>query len=180
MKNFKNLTQSERCELFGCLIDTVEDWLEMKGITTANISNDEREDEDSAIIYGSDYDYLADRFSEILGIDRDVPEICEPQAEVLTAGVMREIIGDRNIPVLASLVEGKADSTYLNLIDRDDYFASKIWCEEDIATVLIENGYEDTEDNIQAVLGTGMLKVLNDCTDQDWQVITNAVEAAME
>lgn len=74
MKKNNNMTQSERCELFGVLIDTVEDWLEMKGITTENIPNDEREDEESAIIYGSDYDYLADRFSEILGIDRDVSE----------------------------------------------------------------------------------------------------------
>lgn len=68
------LSQQDRCELFGLLIDAVEDWLDEKGITADMIPNDEREDEDSAIIYGSDYDYLADRFSEILGIDRDVVE----------------------------------------------------------------------------------------------------------
>ena len=53
------------------LIDIVEDWLEEKGITPHDIPNEEREDEDAAIIYGSDYDYLADRFSEVIGIDRD-------------------------------------------------------------------------------------------------------------
>lgn len=75
MFNFTNLSQADRCELFGCLIDAVEDFLEEKGITPADITNDEREGVDGeAIIYGSDYDDLADRFSEVLGIERDVPE----------------------------------------------------------------------------------------------------------
>ncbi len=75
MFNFNNLSQADRCELFGCLIDAVEDFLEEKGITPADITNDEREGVDGeAIIYGSDYDDLADRFSEVLGIERDIPE----------------------------------------------------------------------------------------------------------
>ena len=78
MDNFKfdNMTQADRCELFGLLIDVVEDFLEEKGITPEDIPNDERDsDSDSdAIIYGSDYDDLANRFSEVLGIERDVPE----------------------------------------------------------------------------------------------------------
>ena len=73
---FDNMTQADRCELFGLLIDVVEDFLEEKGITPEDIPNDERDsDSDSdAIIYGSDYDDLANRFSEVLGIERDVPE----------------------------------------------------------------------------------------------------------
>lgn len=75
MFNFNNLSQADRCELFGCLIDAVEDFLEEKGITPADITNDEREGADGeAIIYGSDYDDLADRFSEVLGIERDASE----------------------------------------------------------------------------------------------------------
>lgn len=67
------LSQAERCELFGCLIDTVEDWLEEKGVTADIIPNDEREEEEDneVLIYGSDYDYLADQFSRIVGIERD-------------------------------------------------------------------------------------------------------------
>ena len=72
--DFDNMSQADRCELFGCLIDAVEDFLEEKGITPADIPNDEREDDSSAIIYGSDYDDLANRFSEVLGIERDAPE----------------------------------------------------------------------------------------------------------
>lgn len=71
LKNGAEMSQSERAELFGCLIDIVEDWLGEKGITTNDIPNTEREDsEDAAIIYGSDYDYLADQFAATLGISR--------------------------------------------------------------------------------------------------------------
>lgn len=76
MDNFKfdNMTQADRCELFGLLIDVVEDFLEEKGITPEDIPNIERDSDNDAIIYGSDYDDLATRFSEVLGIERDVPE----------------------------------------------------------------------------------------------------------
>lgn len=71
LKNGAEMSRSERAELFGCLVDIVEDWLGEKGITTNDIPNAEREDsEDAAIIYGSDYDYLADQFAATLGISR--------------------------------------------------------------------------------------------------------------
>lgn len=72
----EQMSQSERMELWGGLIDVVEDWLEEKGITTNDIPNEEREDvEDAAIIYGSDYDYLADQFAAVVGISRDCPDM---------------------------------------------------------------------------------------------------------
>lgn len=79
MLNKDYLTQADRCELFGQLIDVVEDWLEEKGITPEMIPNDEREegDETAAIIYGADYDDLADRFSTVLGISRDESQMEE-------------------------------------------------------------------------------------------------------
>ena len=78
----------EKIELLGNLIDVVEDWLESKGITPADIPNDDRndyinrEDYDSeeeyqeackelAIIFGNDYDELADGFAKALGINRN-------------------------------------------------------------------------------------------------------------
>lgn len=74
-----DMPQSDRVELWGRLIDVVEDWLDEKGITADNIPNDEREDvEDAAIIFGDDYDYLADRFSEVIGISRDCLEDEQP------------------------------------------------------------------------------------------------------
>lgn len=68
----EDMPQSDRMELWGRLIDVVEDWLAEKGITEEDIPNEEREGvEDAAIIFGDDYDYLADRFSEVIGISRD-------------------------------------------------------------------------------------------------------------
>ena len=74
-------TNADRCELLGCLIDTVEDFLEEKGVTADMIPNDERDEDKAAddgcnaLIYGSDYDDLSSRFSEILEINElDDPE----------------------------------------------------------------------------------------------------------
>lgn len=68
----EEMSQSDRMELWGRLIDVVEDWLAEKGITEEDIPNEEREGvEDAAIIFGDDYDYLADRFAEVIGISRD-------------------------------------------------------------------------------------------------------------
>ena len=81
MKINNNMSQVDRSELFGTLIDVVEDWLESKGITPKDIPNTERDEADAewldeygftgAIIYGSDYDELANKFAAVLGIDRD-------------------------------------------------------------------------------------------------------------
>lgn len=78
----KTMTNAERAELFGCLIDCVEDFLDEKGITIEDIPNEEREDNDAAIIYGSDYDDLADRFANVLGISR-YEEAAENESELL-------------------------------------------------------------------------------------------------
>ena len=68
----EEMSQSDRMELWGRLIDVVEDWLVEKGITEEDIPNEEREDvEDAAIIFCDDYDYFADRFAEVIGISRD-------------------------------------------------------------------------------------------------------------
>ena len=68
----EDMSQSDRMELWGCLIDVVEDWLSEKGISADDIPNDERKDtENAAIIFGDDYDYLADQFSKVIGISRD-------------------------------------------------------------------------------------------------------------
>ena len=54
----------EKFELIGQIIDLFEDFLEEKQI---NITNDEREDNESAaIIYGSDYFVLEDGIEETL------------------------------------------------------------------------------------------------------------------
>lgn len=69
----EKLTNAERAELFGYLIDVVEDFLAEKGITPEDFPNNDREgNDDESIIFGEDYDILADRFANVLGIERYV------------------------------------------------------------------------------------------------------------
>lgn len=66
------VADAEKPELIGQLINIFEDFLDDKGITTDDIPNPEREEEDdcSAIIYGTDYDVLADKIASVLGFER--------------------------------------------------------------------------------------------------------------
>lgn len=57
------------------------------------------------------------------------------------------------------------------------YIAWKVWSEEDIASRLVEKGYEPSESNITAVLNSGHCKNLSECTDSDWEIIDYAIYA---
>lgn len=61
-------------EFLGNLIDVVEDFLEKKGIGIPNEERDENDEDDQAIIYGSDYDDLSDAFQDVLENWRDKGE----------------------------------------------------------------------------------------------------------
>ena len=58
------LSNSDRMEMLGCIIDVFEDFLEERGIV---IENEEKDGDDSeAIIYGSDYDLLTSGIEAVL------------------------------------------------------------------------------------------------------------------
>ena len=58
------INNEDTSEFLGRIIDIFEDFLEEKGI---NIDNSEKEeDDDAAIIYGSDYGILQDRLTDLL------------------------------------------------------------------------------------------------------------------
>ena len=65
-----------------------------------------------------------------------------------------------------------------DILFRDDYIATTLWSEEDIRGRLMEKGYRGTQDEVDAVLNTGYLKNLGDCTDGDWQMIDDAIDQA--
>ena len=68
-------TQAERAELFGSLVNVVENWLEEKGVPVDAIPNNDRKlGESNAYVYGEDYDILCDGFSSVLGISRYADE----------------------------------------------------------------------------------------------------------
>ena len=57
------LTNSDKMELLGCIVDIFEDFLESHNV---NIDNDEREGDNPAIIYGTHYDEIADKVEKVL------------------------------------------------------------------------------------------------------------------
>lgn len=61
---------------------------------------------------------------------------------------------------------------------RGDYIAMKLWTEEDVQRQLWVNGYKGTQDEIDAVVNTGELDLLYDCTDYDWGCIDYAINTA--
>lgn len=70
------LTENTLAEFNGQLVDTLEDYLESKGVTNEMLPNAEREeDDDAAIIYGWHYDMVSDNIEHELRvhdlIDRD-------------------------------------------------------------------------------------------------------------
>ncbi len=60
LKAFPPVPDNERCEFVGQIIDIFEDFLEEKGITISNPEKDEDDEENAAIIYGSDYGIIQD------------------------------------------------------------------------------------------------------------------------
>lgn len=59
------ITQEEEAEFIGQVVDVFEDFLESKGISIENKERDDNE-EIAAIIYGADYDAIADGISSIV------------------------------------------------------------------------------------------------------------------
>jgi hypothetical protein len=61
----KLMTNSERLETLGCIIELFEDFLDEKGIVIPNDEKDESPDSASNI-YGTDYGTLSDRLEHLL------------------------------------------------------------------------------------------------------------------
>lgn len=103
----------------------------------------------------------------------------DAEPEILTFGLLKELMGDRNIPALKALVFGRDDSESIyRLEDMDKYFAHTLWSTADIELCLAEDGYAPSVENVDTVLSSGYLKYLGDCTDADWYAIHEAISFA--
>lgn len=94
----------------------------------------------------------------------------------LTVGLLRGLAAGKNIPALETFLDGRPDEQFLDLLNRDDYIATVLWSKEDIEAALEEKGYPVTKGNVNAVINSGMLKALGDCTDGDWEIIYQAID----
>lgn len=62
---------------------------------------------------------------------------------------------------------------------RPDYFAMKIWCDEDIEMRMEETGYTVTPEKVNAVIDAGKpWWGLSDCSD-DWYAIDDVITFAL-
>lgn len=68
-RNFTFLSQTDRMELLGRMVDVVEDWLEKKGMAT----------DDEAAIKGNDYDYLVEGFAAGMEISCDCMAVSDDE-----------------------------------------------------------------------------------------------------
>lgn len=60
-----------------------------------------------------------------------------------------------------------------------DVIAAKVWTTDDVKDTLQSEGYEGTEEEVGRVIdASNLLSLLDDCTDQDWEIINQAIEAA--
>lgn len=60
-----------------------------------------------------------------------------------------------------------------------DVIAAKVWTTDDVKDALQSEGYEGTEEEVGRVIdASSLLSLLDDCTDQDWEIINQAIEAA--
>lgn len=74
---------------------------------------------------------------------------------------------------------GISSASTLDIVDRKNVLAMKVWDDEDIKNQAEEMGYEPTDALIQTIKNSGMLKYLSECNDAEWNVISNAIREAL-
>ena len=90
-------------EMIGAMVDVVEDWLERKGVYIENPEKKELEEGTEAIIYGSDYDVLADGFMDILTVNGLLP--AEKTNEFPPARVVQALRQEYPVGCAVELIE---------------------------------------------------------------------------
>lgn len=80
---------------------------------------------------------------------------------------------------LAWFLEGRSDNDELDLLNRNDYFAVKLWMREDVREVFEDlNGFSPSEEEIDEVINHGgRWPYLTDCRDGEWDCIAEEVRA---
>ena len=72
----------------------------------------------------------------------------------------------------------EGDINKYDVLFRSDYFATKLWCREDIAVRIEDtyNSYKATDEEIDAVIKAGgNWWGLNDCNDGEWDCIDDVI-----
>lgn len=94
---------------------------------------------------------------------------------------------EKSFPELEALIKDKDDNALLNIIDRNDYIATKLWLMDDVEKE-INDMIEDIPEEIQSItpLLTKRQEILDncrseefdalsDCTDSEWEYIRSVI-----
>lgn len=140
---------------------------------------DTPEDEAMNILFNSTQKLGGIVYAELeIFLAKKYPNLTKVQ---MGSSLMLQLVSDEEL--VKELLRRKAKlshSSVHQILENAGYIASKLWSEEDLASQLVEDGYTASEENIAAVMNTGYLKALGECTDSDWQVISGAISAAEE
>ena len=132
------LVEAEVAEFKGQLVDALEDWLfDQKGIMPSDLPNDDRDadsdDDNTAIIYGEDYDIIGDAVQEQLDkyklVGRNAP-CSNPQSiaaiiDGIYAGYMEVV--EKIKPAWLKEGESLLDSDDERRIKCDIRFTLQMW-----------------------------------------------------
>lgn len=89
---------------------------------------------------------------------------------------MARVVIEREDGTKEVVRDGLPENVWLgDILFRYDYLAGKLWQKDDILEQLEDMGYDRSKENYAAVVNSGYLEDLNDCTDTDWQIIRNAI-----
>ncbi len=104
------------------------------------------------------------------------------------------VISERKYPELEKLIQGKTDDTELDLLDRNDCIAAKLWSREDaegeLESLIISKGcptafllytpvIQNSERIIDEAIKRGSFQILSDCTEEDWGILNEALYHAV-
>ena len=94
----------------------------------------------------------------------------------LTVGLLRSLAAGKNIPDLEVFLDDRPDDQLLNLLNREDYFSTRLWEREYVEERLEHKGYPVSEENVTAVLNCQGVDYFGDCIDLDWEFIDDVIE----
>lgn len=83
-------------------------------------------------------------------------------------------LGDLCVALQQMLTNENNQNSYVNLIDKEAYFAKILWQAEDIRSHLREEGLPDTDETVDEVLSYISVSAMEDCSD-GWLYIYDAV-----
>ena len=108
---------------------------------------------------------------------------------------MKELLAstEKGFPELEKLIQEKADDAEMDLIDRNDYIAVKLWSREDakgelenlidadcpIAFLPYTSAMKNSECIINEAVKRGSFQILSDCTEEDWETLNAALDHAV-